>query len=1007
MLKEPTWQDSSRWQTQWWTRGWYKLTFMTTDRTASEGLMSRRIRKILLVCNSYDSFSLEEDGHIEYKITREYSELNLSNPPSIERAETPMEALVKLSAGDNYDLIITMYNLGKVDVFDFAAQTKAISPSTPIVLLCSFSKEIYRRIGQREASLIDYVFCWDNNTDVIIAIIKLLEDSLNAEHDILEMGARAILLIEDSVRYYSTYLPILYKLVLQQNNEAIRDTLNEEQQIQRKRSRPKILLATCYEDALSLYRRYSDHLLGVISDIGFVIHRGDRPDKEKIDAGLKLCRLVHSEDPTLPFLMQSSQESMRERAEELGAGFILKTSKTLTHELSEYICRCFGFGDFLVPAPLTGAVITKGRDLHDFEEIMKTIPDKSLIDLCERNYISRWLYARGFFSLADHFRKLSTNDFSDVESIRKTNIGLIHDFRVNQGIGVIARFDDETYNDTIRFARLGDGSLGGKARGLAFLNHILHKYNLYDKWEDVRITVPRTIVITTDWFDRFIVENGLQYVISSDISDAEILSEFVASTLPTELTDSLRVFIRTVHNPLAIRSSSKLEDSYYQPFAGVYSTYMIPRTENEDQQLRLLSKAIKSVYASIYFSASRGYILSTANVISEEKMAVVIQEICGKEECGYWFPTASGVARSVNFYPVGNEKPEDGIVKLAYGLGKAVVDGDTVLRFSPKYPRNILQTSTPELTINGTQSAMLALNLKPETFKTSVDEAVNIERIPIGECGRFSSLKQVVSTWDAENMRMVDSAAPAGPKYVTFARMLKYRSFPLADIIDNLLGIMKNEVNCDIEIEFAAEPSGEPASFSILQIRPISIDGMYSEVDWAKVDENGSFLISGCAIGPGFIPGIRDIVYLREENFDKMRTREMAAELTALNARMRKENRNYILIGYGRWGSSVESLGVPVKWSDISEAKVIVECSLDDFRVEPSQGTHFFQNMTSANAGYINVNSFARSGEKCETARFDSLPAVYESHFLRQVRLSEDIFTVVDGKSNRAVLKIE
>ena len=968
--------------------------------------MSRRIRKILLVCNSYDSFSLEEDGHIEFKITKEYSELNLSNPPSIERAGTPMEALVKLSAGQNYDLIITMYNLGKVDVFDFAAQTKAISPSTPIVLLCSFSKEIYRRIGQREASLIDYVFCWDNNTDVIIAIIKLLEDSLNADHDILEMGARAILLIEDSVRYYSTYLPILYKLVLQQNNAAIRDTLNEEQQIQRKRSRPKILLATCYDDALELYRRYSDHLLGVISDIGFVIHHGERPDKEKYDAGLKLCQLVHSEDPTLPFLMQSSQESMRERAEELGAGFILKTSKTLTHELSEYIGERFGFGDFVVPDPETGAIIARGRDLKDFEEIMKTIPDKALIDLCERNYISRWLYARGFFSLADHFRQLSTDEFNDVESIRVNNYRMIHDYRENQGTGVIAKFDNENYNDTIRFARLGDGSLGGKARGLAFLNHILHKYDLYDKWEDVRITVPRTIVITTDWFDRFIVENGLQYVISSDISDSEILSEFVASTLPAELTESLRVFIRTVHKPLAIRSSSKLEDSYYQPFAGVYSTYMIPHTENEDQQLRLLSKAIKSVYASIYFSSSRGYVLSTANVISEEKMAVVIQEICGKEEQGYWFPTASGVARSVNFYPVGNEKPEDGIVKLAYGLGKAVVDGDMVLRFSPKYPRNILQTSTPELAITQTQSSMLALNLKPETFKTSVDDAVNLERIPIGDCGKFSSLKYVASTYDMENMRMVDSTAPAGPKYVTFARILKYRSFPLADIIDNLLEILKSEVNCDIEMEFAAEPADNPATFNILQIRPISIDGMYSEVDWSRVEEEGAFLRSECAIGPGTIPGIRDIIYLRKEHFDKMRTREMAAELTALNAKMRKERCNYILIGYGRWGSSVDSLGVPVKWSDISEAKVIVECSLNDFRVEPSQGTHFFQNMTSANAGYVNVNEFARAGEICDTESFDSMPAIYESHFLRHVRVESDLVVVVDGKVGKAVMKL-
>ncbi len=971
-----------------------------------DSLMSRRIRKILLVCNSYDSFALEEDGHIEYRITREYSELNLSNPPSIERAGTPAEALEKIGGETRFDLIITMYNLGEVDVFDFSRQVREISPGTPIVLLCSFSKEIYRRIAQRDTSSIDYVFCWDNNPDVIIAIIKLLEDRLNADSDILGMEARAILLIEDSVRYYSTYLPLLYKLVLQQNSESICDTLNEEQQIQRKRSRPKILLATCYDEAVELYRKYGSHLLGIISDIGFVLHRGDSPDTEKIDAGVDLCRLVRGEDPTMPFLMQSSQESMRQTAESLGAGFILKSSKTLTHELSEYIGREFGFGDFIAADPGSGEVIARGHNLRDFEEIVRSIPDNVLRSLSDRNYISRWLYARGLFTLADKFRPIILKADEDTAPARNTYLKLIRDYRISQGTGVIARFDDGNYNDTIRFARLGEASLGGKARGLAFLNHILRKYELYDRWENVRIAVPRTIVLTTDWFDRFILENGLQYVIGADLSDSEILSEFVASTLPKELTDSLRVFIRTTRRPLAVRSSSKLEDSYYQPFAGVYSTFMIPHTDNEDQQLRLLSKAIKSVYASIYYASSRGYITSTANVISEEKMAIVLQEVCGSGDCGRWFPAISGVARSVNFYPIGNETPEDGIVKLAYGLGKAVVDGEQVLRFSPKFPRNILQTSTPELTMTQTQTSMLALSLSPEKFRTSVDDGVNLERIPVADCGQFRSFRNVVSTWDHENMRMVDSAAPQGPKFITFAKILKYRAWPLAEILAVLLEIMKSEVKCDVEIEFAADFRNDgDMEFSVLQIRPISIDGMRSGVDWSKIETSGAWLRSGCAIGPGEIPGIYDIVYLKRESFDRMRTREIAASLNSLNAEMRRLKRNYILIGYGRWGSSIPSLGVPVQWSDISEAKAIVECSLEDFRIEPSQGTHFFQNMTSAGAGYINVNPWSRPEDLCDTSALDALPAVRETEFIRAVRLDRPLAVIADGRNSRACVR--
>ena len=909
---------------------------------------------------------------------------------------------------EGFDLIITMYNVGKLDVFGFARQAKQMVPDTPIVLLSAFSREIYQKISDHDHEGIDYVFCWNNSTDVLIAIIKLLEDKLNAEHDCLEMGARVILLVEDSVRYYSTYLPLLYKLVLQQNSEAVRDALNEEQQFLRKRARPKILMATCYDEALEYYRKYRYNILGIISDIGFVLHRGDKPETEKSDAGVDLCRLVRKEDPTMPFLMQSSQESMRAVAAQLGVGFVHKRSKTLTQELSEYIGREFGFGDFIVTNPRTGRVTARARNLYEFEQVMARMSDSALRELVNKNYISRWFYGRGIFSIGDLFRPIHIHAEEDVAEVREMNLRMIRDYRISQGLGVVASFDPVSYNDAIWFARIGSGSMGGKARGLAFLNHILQKYDLYDHWEDVRVLVPRTLVISTEYFDRFIQENGLKFVINSDLSDAEILSEFVASTLPQELTEGLRVFIRNVRKPLAVRSSSKLEDSYYQPFAGVYSTYMIPHTENEDQQLRLLSKAIKSVYASVYFASSRGYITATANVLSEEKMSIVLQEICGSEDRGYFFPTFSGVARSVNFYPLGYEKPEDGVAKIAFGLGKAVVDGDQVLRFSPKYPRNVLQTSTPELVMSETQQAMFALDLQPDKFKTSVDDAINLERIPITDCGSFRTFGKVVSTYDYENMRMVDSPVPQGPKFVTFAHILKYNTFPLADILNELLGIMQREVRCGVEIEFAANldvPSDSPAIFNVLQVRPISSDGLGAEVDWSGVDTEGAIVSSGSAIGPGWIKGVRDFVYLRESGFDTLKTRQMAAELRELNNRMRAEGRNYVLVGYGRWGSSIPTLGVPVQWSDISEARAIVECCLDHFRVDPSQGTHFFQNMTSFNAGYVNVNPFARAGECFDAARLDAMPAEFETQFLRLVRFPEELQICIDGRTGKALIK--
>ena len=963
--------------------------------------MARRIRRILLVCNNYDNFSLEEDGRLDMRISREYSELNLSGPPVFERVSTTREALQRAEQGDRWDLVITMYNVGEVDVFDFAARMKVLSPETPVVLLTSFSREVWRQLESRDRSCMDYIFNWNGSTDLIIAIIKLLEDSMNAQADILEGGVQAILLVEDSVRYYSTYLPLLYKLVLQQNSDSILDAVNEDQQIFRKRARPKILMATNYDDAVALYGKYKENLLGVISDIGFVLHRYDKPADEKLDAGVDLCRLIRKEIPKMPILMQSSQESMRTVAESIGAGFLMKRSKTLTHDLGEYIGREFGFGDFVV-TNARGRETARARNLQGAESIIASIPEAQLEKLRSKNYVSRWLLARGIFKEGN---ALKNTTFETTEKFREAAVKSIHSYRIAQNLGVVARFDPATYNDTVWFSRFGEGSMGGKARGLAFLNQILDKHKLYHKWEDVHVMVPRTLVIATEYFDRFILENGLQYVINSDIQDSEILSEFVSSNLPMDLTEALRSFIRVVRTPLAVRSSSKLEDSYYQPFAGVYSTYMIPAVENEDQQLRLLSKAIKSVYASVYFAPSRGYITATGNVISEEKMAIIIQEICGQEQDGCFFPTISGVARSVNFYPIGHERAEEGIAKIAYGLGKAVVDGEQVLRFSPEYPKHVLQTSTPDLAMRDTQQVMYALDLQPERFKTSLDDAVNLSRIPITECGRFPSFSKVVSTYDYQNQRMVDSPIPEGPKVVSFAHILRYNTFPLAPIVKDLLEVCTAEMKSSVEIEFAAEPS--TGIFNALQIRPISSDSLKADVDWRSIDTEGAFVNSSSALGTGWIEGIHDIIYLKADVFDKMKTREMAAELRELNARMRAEGRQYILIGYGRWGSSIPTLGVPVVWSDISETKVLVECSLPDFRVDPSQGTHFFQNLTSFNAGYVNVDPYTRQGDSLDLSVLDALPAQEETPWMRLVHLEKPLSACVDGRSGRAFLKIE
>lgn len=981
--------------------------YLPEEGKAPYRFMKYRIHKILLVCCSYDGYILEEDGHIESQINQEYLDLNMSNPPSFTRVSSTAEALELLDRDDTFDFVLTMYNVGTPDVFRFAQIVKQRHPHTPVALLTSFSKDIYRRMEEQDRSGLDYVFCWHGNTELIIAIIKLVEDKMNAEEDITQGGVQAILLVEDSIRFYSTYLPELYKLILQQNSEFLKDAFNEQQQVLRKRARPKILLATSYEEAAELYDRYKKNLLGVISDVGFVLRRNDPPQCEKLDAGIQLCRRIRQDNPLMPVLLQSSQTAFAAQARELGAGFIAKNSKTLLSQLHDYIAKEFAFGDFIFKDPDTGTEIGRARDLAQMQQMIATIPDRAFEYHTSQNHLSKWLYSRGLFPLAASIRQYNKGHFSSVDEHRRVLVNLIRDYRRLLGQGVVARFDPATYSDAVAFARIGEGSLGGKARGLAFMNSMLIKHRQYDKHEGVRILIPRSVVIATEYFDEFIRLNGLKNIIAQECSDEEILSEFVTSTIPFPLQEELKAYIRTVRTPLAVRSSSKLEDSHYQPFAGIYSTYMIPYVDDEDQMLRLVLRAVKSVYASVYFAASRAYIATSQNLISEEKMAVIVQEVCGTEQNGLFFPTFSGVARSINYYPLGDERPEDGVCNVAMGLGKLIVDGGKTLRFSPRFPHKVLQTSTPELALRETQNEVLALSLRPEEFRTSIDDAVNLHRLGLSEIGDYRNARFVCSVWDRDNERISDSPSEPGRKIITFNNILKYKTFPLSEIIIDILRLGAEEMRCPVEVEFAVNMDvapGQQQIFNLLQIRPIIDREDNRPTDWSREDPSRALIYGEKALGIGQMSDISDIVYIRSQTFNSLATEKIADELLALNARLRAEGRQYVLVGPGRWGSSDPFLGVPVKWTHISEARVIVECGIERFDVEPSQGTHFFQNVTSLGVGYLTINPFRGDGIFREDL-LDGMPAAWEGAYLRQVHFDRPLWVSIDGRSGKGMVR--
>lgn len=954
----------------------------------------------MLISSTYDSFMLEEDGRIDETIFMEYVSLSLRYPPQFIKVNSEEEAFEVLN-DKNIELVISMLSIENNESFDLATRIKAKYPKTPFVVLTPFSREVSLRLREKDLTAIDYVFSWLGNPDILLAIIKLIEDKMNIETDIRQ-GVQAIILVEDSIRFYSSYLPNIYKIIYRQSKSFMFEGLNEHQKMLRMRGRPKIVLATNYEEAEKFFEKYRQNLLGVISDVSF--KRNGKTDKA---AGIEFVKLIRSKDEYMPILLQSSDSYNQALAEELNVGFLNKTSKTLSIELRNYINEYFSFGDFVFINPRTGREITRATDLKSLQEKIFEIPDDSMHYHMQRNHFSKWLNARALFPIAEMFREVSVSEFQDMDEAKRYIFDSITAFRINKAKGVIAEFDRERYDEYLSFARIGQGSIGGKARGLAFLDSLIKRNRLYEKFEGVNISIPRTVVLGTDIFDEFMESNDLHHIALSDRSDKDILAHFIRARLPFRIHEDLYTFISCINNPIAIRSSSLLEDSHYQPFAGIYSTYMIPNIKsNERLMIELLSDAIKSVYASVFFKDSKSYMSATMNVIDEEKMGVVLQEITGRQYGDRFYPCISGVARSINFYPIAPERPEDGIVNIAFGLGKYIVDGGNGLRFSPKYPKKVLQLSNPDLALSETQKNFFALDLNPEHFHPDIDETVNLLKQNIAEAEKDGTLKLVASTMDFNNNILIDGTLYPGRRVMTFSQLLNHNSFPLAEILSTVLEIGQKEMGKPVEIEFAVNldmPKGQPKVFSLLQIRPIVSKNESVNLKLDEIRKEDAIIISDRALGNGHINNVADFVYIKPENWNAAKSIRIASSIEEINDRFLAEKRNYVLVGPGRWGSSDPWLGIPVKWPQISAARVIIESGLENYRIDPSQGTHFFQNLTSFHVGYFTINPHIKEGYY-DLEYLRSQPSFYEDEFIRHVRFPSPMKIEIDGKKNAGVI---
>jgi len=964
--------------------------------TSFANLMTRRIYNILLVASKYDAFVLEDDGRVDEQIFNEYVSLNLRYPPRFTQVSNGDEALVALDKG-NYDLIIFMPGDKQNISFETAKSIKIKYNEIPIVVLTPFSREISKYMEKTDISAIDYVFSWLGNTDLLLAIIKLIEDKMNVERDIESVGVRVIMLVEDSVRFYSSILPNLYKFVLEQSRNFATEALNAHQEMLRMRGRPKILLARNYEEAKDLYRKFQGNMLGLISDMSF----NREGSKDKL-AGIRFCRRVRNHDSVLPIILNSSDCENKLYADEIAAGFINKASKTFPQELRQLMTDNFGFGDFIFRDPDTGEEISRVKNLKDLQEQIFIIPDKSLRYHLERNHASKWLYSRAMFPLAKFIENVPIEDYEDTMEARKIIFDAIVMYRRTKNQGVIAEFKKERFDKYSNFVRFGEGSLGGKGRGLAFIDALIKRNPDLGDFEDVNICIPKTLVLCTGIFDQFMENNNLYPIALSDVSDEEILRIFMESHLPDGFNINLRAFLSVVRNPIAVRSSSLLEDAHYQPFAGIYSTYMIPFDDDIEKTLTMLKNVIKAVYASAFYQSSKAYMVATSNIIDQEKMAIILEQVCGTAYGDRFYPTFSGVARSLNYYPIGHETAEDGIANVALGLGKYIVDGGMTLRFSPKHPHSILQMSSLDYALRETQTQFICLDLKNKEFQVTTDEGKNLLHVRVQDAENDGTLKYLASTFDPSDQVLRDGVWGKGRKVISFAHILQNETFPLAKILEKVLFLCQEEMGRPVEIEFAVElnPDEEDKrAFYLLQIRPIVDIKEMLEEDLNSIPNDQLILKTDNALGHGIENDIFDLVYVKSNNFGASKNQLTVYEIEKINRQLTLDNRSYVLIGPGRWGSSDPWLGIPVKWPQIASARLIVETGLTNYRIDPSQGTHFFQNLTSFGVNYYAI-AHESNGHFCDFSYLDSLPAVFENDHIRHIRFNSPIVIKTDGKKN-------
>ena len=966
-------------------------------------LMTRRIFNVLIVANPYDAFMLEDDGRVDEKIFDEYMDLGLRYPPTFTQVSTTEEANQVLRSTD-IDLVICMPGNADNDAFDVARAVKADSPDIPCVVLTPFSHGITRRMQDEDLSMFDYIFCWLGNTNLILSIIKLIEDKMNIDHDINEAGVQMILLVEDSIRFYSSVLPNLYNYILQQSKRFSTEALNPHAASQRKRGRPKVVLARNYQEAMALYERYHDNTLGVISDTRFPMD-GNKGSEKEAEAGLMLLREIRRRDEFVPLILQSSESENRKKAEAEGFRFVDKNSKKMNIDLRNLMETHMGFGDFIFRNPKTQEEVMRIHSLKELQDNIFKIPDDSMLYHISRNHMSRWLCARAIFPVSEFLKHVTWHKLQDVQAHRKIIFDAIVQYRQMKNIGIVAVFDRGKFDAYSHFARIGDGSLGGKGRGLAFLDNIIKRHPEMNQLPGVQVSIPRTVVLCTDIFDEFMDKNNLYQIALSDAPDDVILSHFLHAQLPDSLIADFFTFFDAVKSPIAVRSSSLLEDSHYQPFAGIYSTYMVPYREDKYEMLRMLACAIKGVYASVYYKDSKAYMTATSNVIDQEKMAVILQEVVGKQYGDRYYPNFSGVLRSINYYPIGDEKAEEGIASLALGLGKYIVDGGQTLRVSPYHPHQVLQTSEMETALRETQTRFYALDMKNVSEDFKVDDGFNILNLRVKEADKDGALNYIASTYDPYDQVIRDGIYEGGRKVISFCGVLQQGVFPLPELLQMAQTFGAGDMKRPVEIEFACNVNaGRTGEFYLLQIRPIVDSKQMLDEDVAAIPDDNCLLRSYNSLGHGINEDVCDVVYVKTgDDFTAANNPAIAEQVERINRRFLDEKRGYILVGPGRWGSSDYWLGIPVKWPHISGARLIVESGLKNYRVDPSQGTHFFQNLTSFGVGYFTINTYNNDGIFRQDI-LDQMPAVEETEFVRHVRFPHPLKIMMDGKRQIGVV---